>query len=660
MMKSIKSKILVCTITLVIAALAVTGGIASWMNFTSTVDALQSTLSEAVIIAGNQVSAELKAYHNVVQEFTYNSVLFSSSTYAEKINQLHQMQENQGFDIVCLTSAYGTDLESGRDLSQRIDIQTVMSTQKPFISDPVINDDLGDMVIYFAAPVLTNGRLTGVISAGKRAGFLSELVSSIHVGSGNAAILNNQGNTIGFSDYDLVLQQYNTQKEAVNDPQLARLAQIEANMSQGLTGFGDYSYGGVEKMMAYCPIPGTNGWSIDIAIVQSEFMHGTNTALLITLIVGIIALILAVLIAVFLSNAIANPLKTAAERLEKLAEGDLESSVHVTNSGDETSLLTQSMAKTVEQMREIIIDITHHLGAMAKGDFTAVITQEYKGGFLPIKQAIENISSSLNSTLLQINITAEQVSSGSEQVSAGAQALSQGATEQASSVEELAATINEVSDRVKNNAENSIDASEKAQEVGKEMLQCNDQMHQMINAMNHISNSSGEIGKIIKTIEDIAFQTNILALNAAVEAARAGAAGKGFAVVADEVRNLASKSAQASKETSALIEESVKAVEDGSQIANATAESLLTVVENTKGVVTTIDKISAASKEQASSIEQITMGIDQISSVVQTNSATAQQSAAASEELSAQADAMKRLVSTFQLRAGDSEIKAEY
>ena len=237
----------------------------------------------------------------------------------------------------------------------------------------------------------------------------------------------------------------------------------------------------------------------------------------------------------------------------------------------------------------------------------------------------------------------------SDQVSSGAQALSQGATEQASSVEELAASINEISNNINQTAQQAQDASDKSMQVGEKAGESNNRMHDMLQAMADINASSGEIGKIIKTIEDIAFQTNILALNAAVEAARAGAAGKGFAVVADEVRNLASKSAEASKNTAVLIENSLQAVENGKRIADETAQSLEVVISDIQEASSLMGSIAKAATDQAESISQITLGIDQISSVVQTNSATAEESAAASEELSGQAQILNELVRKFRL-----------
>lgn len=391
----------------------------------------------------------------------------------------------------------------------------------------------------------------------------------------------------------------------------------------------------------------------DAEAAASASLYKTAIILLAAIIIAII------LIGVFFSFVIIRLIKQPISEIEnaavKMAQGDLDIEISYT-SKDELGILSAQMRELVRKLQVIIDDENKFLAKMAAGDFTvdSVCQEEYTGGFEPLLVSFRTIASKLNDTLLQISASSTQVANGSEQVSSGAQALSQGATEQASSVQELAATINEISDKVKQNADNAQQANAMASSVSDEMNTSNQKMQDMIQAMTHISTSSNEIGKIIKTIEDIAFQTNILALNAAVEAARAGTAGKGFAVVADEVRNLASKSAEASKNTSALIENSLKAVENGTQIADETAQSLLQAVNDVSEMTGVISQISEASNNQSAAISQITMGIDQISSVVQTNSATAQESAAASEELSSQSQLMKNLVGRFKLKNGVS------
>lgn len=385
--------------------------------------------------------------------------------------------------------------------------------------------------------------------------------------------------------------------------------------------------------------------------LSGQLSKQSNTAKLIIVVIMLISTGIAITIALIVSRSISRPVKACADRLLLLSEGDIHTAVPEASSTDETGVMLTSLKTTTDFMNEIITDIELCLSEMSHGNLTVGSTSNYKGDFKEIERSIALILSSLNDTLGQINEASEQVSSGSDQVSSGAQALSQGATEQASSVEELAATITEISQQVKENARSAKDASSKAGTAGEEVISSNQKMQSLIAAMADISHSSQEIGKVIKTIEDIAFQTNILALNAAVEAARAGAAGKGFAVVADEVRNLASKSAEAAKGTTVLIEGAVKAVANGTMLVDDTAKSLYSVVEGTKEVSVIIDNISSASDEQANAITQITTGIDQISSVVQTNSATAEESAAASEELSGQAQMLKHLVSKFKLNS---------
>ncbi len=385
------------------------------------------------------------------------------------------------------------------------------------------------------------------------------------------------------------------------------------------------------------------------ATEESLLIYRTATLLMAAVIIVII------LVGVFFSFLIIRLIKTPISEIEaaalKMAEGNLDVEISYT-SKDELGVLAAQVRRLIHKLQVIIDDENKFLAKMAAGDLVvdSICEEEYTGSFYPVLVSFRGIAEKLNDTMMQISQSASQVASGSEQVSNGAQALSQGATQQASSVEELAATINEISDKVNQNADSARQANKKAGSVSAEMNVSNEKMQQMIEAMGDITNCSNEIGKIIKTIEDIAFQTNILALNAAVEAARAGSAGKGFAVVADEVRNLASKSAEASQNTSALIENSLKAVENGTHIADETAKSLLQAVNDVSEMTEIIGQISEASSLQADSIAQITMGIDQISSVVQTNSATAQESAAASEELSSQSQLMKSLVGRFKLK----------
>lgn len=374
-----------------------------------------------------------------------------------------------------------------------------------------------------------------------------------------------------------------------------------------------------------------------------------------------IGIAVTILLLISLLSSVIKPLKEIEDAANQMAKGSLKVKINYTGK-NEIGTVAESMRIIIDGVSSIIDDMDYLLSEMADGNFDvkSKVSEKYIGDYTPILTSLRNINTKLSDTLYQINNAADQVTSSTQQVSEGSQELSQGATQQASAVEELAATLNDVSERVSMTAESTAHAKEFTDTSGKEVDICNEQMNRLVIAMNEITSSSTEIGKIIKTIEDIAFQTNILALNAAVEAARAGAAGKGFAVVADEVRNLASKSAEASKNTAALIENSIRSVEKGMEIANSTAETLGKVVKSASNVVDIVDRISEQTNEQAASISQIAQGIDQISSVIQTNSATAEESAAASEELSAQSDRMRQMIARFKFKNSGSRNNNEY
>ncbi|MGB5824743.1 MAG: methyl-accepting chemotaxis protein, partial [Proteocatella sp.] len=386
----------------------------------------------------------------------------------------------------------------------------------------------------------------------------------------------------------------------------------------------------------------------------SSYTEANNKKIFVTIlmiVISIASIVISFILSLIITKSIVNPINEIVDVANKMEKGDL--NIEITaNSKDEIGVLAKAFKRMLENQKIIINDTVYLLTEMADGNFcvNTEFEEKYVGDYKGIIMAVRGINRRLSSTLSQIHVACAQVANGSDQVAGGAQELSQGATEQASSVEELSAALETISNQVKLTAEKAKDANEISSEAGDDIKESNKRMQALIIAMGEISEKSNEIGKIIKTIDDIAFQTNILALNAAVEAARAGSAGKGFAVVADEVRNLAQKSAEAAKNTTALIEGAVKAVDNGTNIADETAKSLESVVEKSGKSVEKITEIAVAAEQQADSIKQVTIGIEQISSVVQTNSATAEESAAASEELSGQAQMMRSLTSQFKLR----------
>lgn len=389
-------------------------------------------------------------------------------------------------------------------------------------------------------------------------------------------------------------------------------------------------------------------WTSTFGVQKTETLKSVYSLVATVAVLGSLALLLIGILVFFLMRKSLSPVQNIVELSRSMGNGNLHSDLTV-NTDDELGELARISKKTADRLREYIAEISDTLERVADGDLNVTVTRDYVGDFAPIKKALLTIVSSFNGAFSEIDSAAEQVASGSGQVSNGAQALAQGATEQAASVEELSATVSEIADQVRQNAENAAHADAKMQEVRSKIETSSRHMDEMVTAMAQIDDSSDKIEKIIHTIDDIAFQTNILALNAAVEAARAGEAGKGFAVVADEVRNLAGKSAQAAKDTAALIETSLKQVAEGTRIADETAKALSQTVGSVAEVSEKVGQISKASVQQSDAVGQVTLGMSRISAVVQTNSATAEESSAASEELSGQARVLKDLVARFKI-----------
>jgi len=547
------------------------------------------------------------------------------------------------------------------------------------------NDQKGDNVInqYALSVALNSGRNVSTIEKGTDMGLSTR---------GSAAIRDHDGNIIGaiVCGHDLsstkyvdAVKAYTGSEVTIFDGDTRLMTSLTDNTGARVVGTQatatvintvikqkqDYaqqvSLFGHEYYAHYSPLITEEGVigmlfagvPIDGALAEQRSM--VSSVLMIGIICGLACVLL---IIVFNMFAVSKPLKKIGAYAEKIESGDLgissatASTVDV-RSSDEIGVLARTLERAYAQMKNYVGEIKDRMHSLAEGDLSAESTYDFQGDFVLIKDSINEHVRNLNLIMTEINSSSSQVSSGAKQVADGAQSLAQGSTEQAAAIEELSSSISEIAEKTKTNAATADKTSTLSATIKENAEKGSRQMDEMILAVNDINEASRNIGKIIKTIDDIAFQTNILALNAAVEAARAGQAGKGFAVVAEEVRNLASKSAEAAKDTGNMIQSSMEKAELGSRIAGETAASLNEIVIGINESSGLITEIAKSSEEQSLGIEQINTGIDQVAQVVQQNSATAEESAAASEEMSSQSNILQQLIAQFTLKDGDEALR---
>lgn len=649
---SIRGKLLKNTLSILVIYLVALGCISSYLNYSSTVESLEQTMVETVRVAANSITHDLETYEVLARELTYSPV-FRNPEGKERMQSLcAEMAARNGVESMDVTDVYGNSLTSDISVSEQAYFQVPKETKQTYISDLIVRRDNGEMNLIVSAPILIDNIFHGIVFIGIDAQFLCDLVSDIQIGeTGNASMINGQGDTIGYQDVELVLDAYNTQNELANDSGLAQLAAVERRVMAGETGFASYAYGGVEKYAAFTPVEGTNGWGLYVAVEKAEFLKSTFAGILIMAVLIVIALISAYILMSRSAASIVDPIRLCVERMSALAQGDIHTAVPAIKTGDETQILAESAQILVDNLRRVIGDIDDCLTEMSKGNFAIKSKAEasYVGDFGNIIKSIRELNRTLNETLLQIVEVAGHVAAGAGQMSENAQTLAEGATDQAGSVEELTATITNVTNAAVASASDSRRAYENAQASAENAAGSSEEIRKLTLAMERITETSKEIENIIGAIEDIASQTNLLSLNASIEAARAGEAGRGFAVVADQIGKLAADSAQSAVNTRELIVKSLEEIENGNDITIKTAEVLHHVIEDMKEFAEVVNKSSEESNRQAESMQEVEHGIEQISGVVESNSAAAEEASATSEELFAQSEHLNTLVSRFKL-----------
>lgn len=673
-LRSIMTKIVSLAVVVALIPMCLSSIVSTSVSMKSGRESAYREMEDRTRSVAAQVSEYVNKAYAVVQGLACGYDIVSNEPEKQQRILVQTIQNNPYFVLLYQQGLDGQQTaRSSGELGNRANrwwfIQE-LQTKKPYVTKSYFSLTTGAAVTSIVFPVFNEfNNMQSVLAADLDLSKLQKIVDQYNTRDLYSVLIDGEGNVIAHPNPDCVSQMYNykkatrslgdgsgseTSKEEPIQLTNGFRAMVDKVLSgeSGRTEFKDEK--GRDMIYSYRPIDiegDSEQWAVITMQSKDAAFASTATIIRSNLLILIVMAVLVVIAAVLFAKKITNPLKKLAGAAGRIAEGDLNVTVDV-DTKDETGDVAAALRQTVVRLKsyiDYINEITKVLNQIANGSLTFELEQDYAGEFAKIKEALTHIKITLSETVLQIKNVANQVNLEASNLSGGAQSLAQGATEQASSIEELSATISEISENVQKSAKNAEHAEAIALNAGNEVEKGNHRMKDMVAAMEEISTGSREIAKIIKTIDDIAFQTNILALNAAVEAARAGAAGKGFAVVADEVRNLAQKSAEAAKNTTGLIEKAVSAVENGTLIADETSQSLDLIVEGSRQCINLIQEIAGAAGEQAYAIKQVNEGIDQVASVVQTSSATAQESAAASEELSGQAELLDNLVGRFQV-----------
>lgn len=648
--RSIKKTLLKNMMGLVVIVSIVCSVSAEVMFYYNSIDSMTNRISESATSYSQVVQNAIEIYKCRAVAAAQNTEITDATLPIEtRKKKMAALAQEYGFaDIVVANSTGKTTNDTSIGDQEYFSNTMAAQAGVALISSTVVKETDKSPVLVLSTRA---SEYSGLVICTLSCDTFSKMIDGISIGkSGYGFIVDHTGKIIADKNRSNVTNFVNYIDKAKKDNTYTGIASVIKNMIASKTGTQKISFNGTNQCIGYKPIKDTDGWSIAVSANETELMSGFNTSVGIAAILTVLLALLSWLIANKIAKPIVNPIIAMTKRIEKLAQGDLKAEVPKVKNKNEIGVMANSLSKTISTLNSYISEISTVTDNLASGNFTIETYQNYQGDFVAIKESLNNTIHNLNAMFSEINYISEQVATGSSQVASVSQTLTQGATEQAGAIEELSASIADVASDVQSTASHVATANKLSVEESAEVERGNRHMQQLIYAMTSISETSSQIGKIIKTIDDIAFQTNILALNAAVEAARAGQAGKGFAVVADEVRNLANKSAQAAKNTAELIDNSLKAVDHGTNIANEAGESLSHIVMTVEKVANLVSEISTASNNQAAAISQITLGINQISAVVQTNSATSEESAATSERLSNQAMRLSDTLAAIKLK----------
>lgn len=652
---SIKTKIVVLAIvpmlliSVILLVYAFVGGI---MNTNS---ALTDSIRETAKISAQAITNQLVVYETAVNEAASNELFRNASSDNESIMQfLNEVKERNGFLRIGYTDENGVN-QNGSDFSERQYFKDCRETLKPVTSDPYASKDgNGALSVLFCAPILRNGSFCGIVYGAADAKLFTDIIASVIVGKdGKNFIIDSTGTFIAHNDYSIASNLENYIEQAKTDATLTEQAAIVSEMLKNRTGSMVYNDGKMQRIMCYVPIEKGSSWVLAVTVSYFEFIGNQLVGLSVLAAAAAAVISVSIILILKTSARIVKPVRSCTKRIELLAEGDLKSDMpdmEDFKSDDETGVLVESTRRNIRHLNSMIRHISDSLEQMAAGDFTHETEGKFRGDFAPIKASLDNIVGSLHSVLADIDSASAAMSEISEQVVDTSCSLADGVNHQTELIGQISDTFEEMKESIKLNAENTANVLELASKTKSGVKTSGNQMNELLEAMREMEKLSKEIRSINDTISDIAFQTHILAINASIEAAAVGEAGKGFTVVANEVGHLSAKCAESVSKTTALIERTVKAINDGTRLAQTVSESFGDVEADTAEVEKNIADISASSQEQAERIESVSEKMNTISSVVETTAVSSEKSAEISEKLKDEAESLKNIVSGFTLK----------
>lgn len=608
-------------------------------SYSSTISLVEKNSRSSAKTTARDIEALLQNYKNIAKASGSDITLIGNIPNEVRVKKVEQLAKQYGFTSGNLMDKKGVSIKDGTDFSDRDYVKAALNG-KTNISDVTLSKYTNTYGISIAAPLISSGRIIGVVYYRADVDFMNDIVKHISVGQGSYAyILDENNNVIA----------HKNEKYIMNDKYKEMIPKDIKNCISSQNGSMTCSYGGDKYICGYSKIDKTANWRVVIASPESAYNSDILRFVKKLVISDIIALIVAIIVALIIARVISRPIVRVKNLLSALAQGDLSVQLNDTKNKDELGILQNSAVSLNRMLSDMLTQSGDVLSKMAAYDLTSEDMREYPGKFNELAASINSIKAILSNMILNIQNSSVNVDGGSKQLAEAASMLSEGTMAQASSLQKLVTDVENVAQNINANSDKTIFVNESLGNLDSEIKDGNQKMQELSNVVRTVEEMSEDIKKIVNTIDGIAFQTNILALNASVEAARAGESGRGFAVVAQEIGTLATKSSDASKKTAELIEKCIKGIESAKEYADITSDSLAKIVSDSNNIANAFDEMSKANEIQAKNANDIRNEIENISQVVQSNTATAQQTAASTEVLSEQAAALKDMTGRFKV-----------